>query len=82
MNSQQLDTILEWLKAQIAEAIGGNAREIDANVRFREFGLESAMLTGMLARLSEAFGCLVSPTAPWEHPTPLALAKHEATPGT
>src|SRR5690606_30693062 len=84
------EPVLAWLKDAMSRVLGIEASRIDPNTRFREFGLDSEQITELVSRLSSHVGQPLSPVAPWEHPTPLALAQHAvsfratrtATPGT
>ncbi|NVB36497.1 SDR family NAD(P)-dependent oxidoreductase [Pseudenhygromyxa sp. WMMC2535] len=69
------DSILTWITETIARLLGTTGR-VDAKTRFREFGLDSEQITDLLARLSSHVGHPLSPVAPWEHPTPEALARY------
>src|SRR5690606_40019912 len=70
------EPVLAWLKDAMSRVLGIEASRIDPNTRFREFGLDSEQITELVARLSSHVGHALSPVAPWEHPTPLALGQH------
>ncbi|PRP97903.1 Erythronolide synthase, modules 3 and 4 [Enhygromyxa salina] len=70
------EPVLTWLKDAMSRALGLAPARIDPNTRFREFGLDSEQITALVARLASHIGHALSPVAPWEHPTPLALAQH------
>jgi polyketide synthase 12 len=70
------EPVLAWLKDAMSRVLGIESSRIDPNTRFREFGLDSEQITELVARLSSHVGHPLSPVAPWEHPTPLALAQH------
>ncbi|EDM78860.1 modular polyketide synthase [Plesiocystis pacifica SIR-1] len=67
--------MLTWLKDSIARMLEVEAGRVDPQTRFRELGLDSSQITELLSRLSSHFGTTLSALAPWEHPTPQALAK-------
>ena len=71
-----LEPVLSWLKDAMARVLAVDPSRIDPDTRFREFGLDSEQITDLVARLSSHVGAALSPVAPWEHPTPLALAQH------
>jgi polyketide synthase 12 len=70
------EPLLSWLRDALARLLAVDVSRIDADTRFREFGLDSEQITDLVARLSKQVGVELSPVAPWEHPTPLALAQH------
>ncbi|PRQ09065.1 type I polyketide synthase [Enhygromyxa salina] len=70
------EPVLTWLMDAMSRTLGIEPSRVDPNTRFREFGLDSEQITGLVARLASHVGHPLSPVAPWEHPTPLALARH------
>jgi polyketide synthase 12 len=70
------EPVLAWLKDAISRMLGLEPSRIDLNTRFREFGLDSEQITELVGRLGSHIGQTLSPVAPWEHPTPIALARH------
>lgn len=70
------EPVLSWLRDALARMLAVDVSRIDPDTRFREFGLDSEQITDLVARLSKQVGIELSPVAPWEHPTPLALAQH------
>ncbi|MGK3965544.1 acyltransferase domain-containing protein [Sorangium sp. So ce118] len=72
------ESLCSWLQETVSELRGVAPADIDLAVRFRELGLGSAQVTALVARLSDQLGLPLSPTIAWEHPTPLALARHVA----
>jgi polyketide synthase 12 len=70
------EPVLSWLKEAMSRLLGIDPARIDPNTRFREFGLDSDQITELVARLGNHIGQALSPVAPWEHPTPTALAQH------
>jgi mycoketide-CoA synthase len=71
---RNLESVRQWLEETIARVLG--VAEIDPRVRFRELGLSSRQMTELVSQLSEYLGYALPATAPWEHPTPGALARH------
>ncbi|HSJ99765.1 MAG TPA: acyltransferase domain-containing protein, partial [Kofleriaceae bacterium] len=64
------------MQARVGELLRRGDAEIDRGIRFRELGLESRQLTGLVAELAQRAGVPLSPTVAWEHPTIDALADH------
>jgi acyl transferase domain-containing protein/NAD(P)-dependent dehydrogenase (short-subunit alcohol dehydrogenase family)/acyl carrier protein len=65
-----------WLKAQIAQATGLTAAQIDSTRPFREFGLESVDAVGISGDLEASLSRPLEPTLLYEHPTIEALVDH------
>ena len=72
------ESVTAWLRGTVGSLLGVPPADIDLAARFRELGLASVQVTALVVRLSEHIGCALSPTLPWLHPTPLALARHVA----
>lgn len=72
------EAIRTWVREAVGQALSMAPVDINPSIRFREFGLDSARITGIVARLSDLVGLPLPPTTPWEHPTPEALARHVA----
>ena len=70
------EPVLQWLKDAMSRLLGIDPARVDPNTRFREFGLDSDQITELVSRLASHIGHPLSPVAPWEHPTPVALAQH------
>jgi polyketide synthase 12 len=70
------EPVLSWLKEAMGRVLAVDPNRIDPDTRFREVGLDSEQITDLVSRLSSHVGAALSPVAPWEHPTPLALAQH------
>ncbi|XXX82571.1 SDR family NAD(P)-dependent oxidoreductase [Sorangium sp. So ce134] len=72
------EAIRTWVREAVGQALSVAPVDVNPSIRFREFGLDSAQITGIVARLSDLVGLPLPPTTPWEHPTPEALARHVA----
>jgi acyl transferase domain-containing protein/acyl carrier protein/short-subunit dehydrogenase len=72
------EAIRNWAREQLAQLLGTSVAAIAVDERFRQFGLDSARATALVARLSEWLGRPLSPTLVWECPTVNALARRLA----
>ncbi len=72
------ESVCEWLRAAIGRVLGVPVAGVDVAVRFRDLGLGSLQITELIRQLSEHVARPLSPTLPWERPTPLALARYVA----
>ena len=70
------EDISEWIAAYLAKRAGVDRAAIDPAERFQRLGLDSMGATAMLLELGLILGLPLSPTLAWEHPTPIALARH------
>lgn len=68
--------IQNWLVSYIAELIEVTRDEIDVNIPFDEYGLDSSMSVTMVADLEVWLGRPLDPTLIYDYPTPEKLAKH------
>jgi len=66
--------IAAWLRAALGQRLGMPAEAIDPAARFRSYGVDSNMATGLLAELGTALGQPLSSVLAWDHPTVAALA--------
>ena len=69
-------SVLSWLERAICALAHLKQQSLDLDTRFREYGLESRQLGELLSAVSLEFECRLDATAPWNHPTPRALARH------
>ncbi|PRP98516.1 Phthiocerol/phenolphthiocerol synthesis polyketide synthase type I PpsA [Enhygromyxa salina] len=69
-------SVQSWLEVTIRSRFSSNHGAVGPGVRFRELGLDSGQLLELVALAGRRYGCRIAATAPWEHPTPRALAAH------
>jgi len=67
-----------WLIEHLAREAGIKPEEIDAKAPFSRYGLDSVAAVTMVGDLEQELGIELSPTLPYEYPTPEALAQHLA----
>lgn len=72
--------IQEWLVSYLAKELGIDAREIDVETPFDNYGLSSASAVFMTSDLSEWLQKEIDPTLPYDYPTIAALARRLAEP--
>jgi acyl carrier protein len=65
----QPEDIVARCAAFIAEQLHRPAAEIDPDMEFDDFGLDSALVTAMLIELEEWLGVELSPSLVFEEPT-------------
>ncbi|QYO63697.1 acyl carrier protein [Leptolyngbya sp. 7M] len=73
------DEIETWLAAKLAERLSVDPTEIDTQVPFESYALESADALILLDHLETELGCTLSPTILWNYPTIAALSHHLST---
>ncbi|MCA9687799.1 MAG: acyl carrier protein, partial [Myxococcales bacterium] len=73
------ERVLNWIKEAISRLLGISPSRVDPNTRFREFGLDSEQIAGLVTGLSGQIKQPLSPVAPWEYPTPVTLARYVAS---
>ncbi|WP_249040347.1 acyltransferase domain-containing protein, partial [Streptomyces chryseus] len=74
---EQERTLLEAVRAYAAAALGrGTAGDIAAERTFKEQGFESLTSVELRNRLNTATGLRLPSSVAFDHPTPLALARH------
>jgi len=67
-----------WLIAHLAREAGIKPEEIDTKVPFSRYGLDSVAALTLVGDLERELRLELSPTLPYEYPTPEALAQHLA----
>ena len=60
----------------LADFTGRSVDLIDQSKTFIDLGIDSAAAVRMMAELSQLLTQELSPTLPWEYPTPDALTEH------
>ncbi|WP_369172894.1 SDR family NAD(P)-dependent oxidoreductase [Streptomyces sp. R28] len=75
--SEQERLLLEAVRAHAAVALGrGTAGDIHAQRTFKQLGFESVTSVALRNRLNAATGLRLASSVAYDHPTPLALARH------
>ena len=70
------DDVRAWLVSRVAYYVQVPAAEIDADVSFAEFGLDSVYAFTLCGDIEDALGLTVEPTAIWDFDTLTALTVH------
>jgi len=76
--SAQVTEIKAWLIAYMAELTDMDGDDIDANLPFDSYDLDSSAAVGMTVDLEAWLGRQLDPTLLYEFPTINTLAKHLA----
>ncbi|GAA3803557.1 hypothetical protein GCM10023083_43410 [Streptomyces phyllanthi] len=75
--AERLRRLLALVREHAAAVLGHSAPDaIDAECPFRDVGFDSLASVELRTRLSTATGTRLGATAVYQHPTPLALARH------
>jgi phthiocerol/phenolphthiocerol synthesis type-I polyketide synthase C len=69
------EAIAAWLADRIAQRQGLLLSDVGVDVPFGSLGLDSMALASITGELGEAFGRVVEPTLPYDHPTIARLAR-------
>ncbi|QBD78788.1 acyltransferase domain-containing protein [Ktedonosporobacter rubrisoli] len=72
------EEIQNWLIAQIAELLQVKASEIDVNLPFAHYGMDSLQAISIAGDLEDWLGSSISPTLVYDYPTIAAVARHLA----
>jgi acyl carrier protein len=72
------EQIEDWLAKAVAKALNAKPEEIDVNVSFDRYGLDSAAAVAMAGDLGDWLGRDLPPTLLYDHPTIRALSAHLA----
>jgi acyl carrier protein len=75
-------SIESWFVTQLAEQMGVDSDEIDADERFDSFALDSAKLMLIGSRAEKMLGFQISPTLLWHYPTIRGLSERLAEEAT
>ncbi|MDA0265730.1 MAG: acyl carrier protein [Cyanobacteria bacterium] len=76
INQPTAVAIEAWLIAQLAACLNTPAEDIDPEVPFDSYGLDSAEAVGLSGELEDWLQRKVSPTLLYDYPTVAALAEH------
>lgn len=74
-------TIQTWVASRIAAELGLKPEEIEYQVPFSEFGLDSRTAVSLVGDLERWLHAKLPPTLLWDHPTVEALAQYLADQG-
>lgn len=78
-NNKKSISVLEiktWLVSYLAELMEVDRDDIDVNIPFDEYGLDSSMSVVMVADLEAWLGLTLEPTVIYDYPTLDKLARH------
>lgn len=70
--------IQQWLIATVAKALKADAGEIDVDISFDRYGLDSSETVGIVGDLADWLGRELSPTLLYDYPTIKSLSAHLA----
>src|SRR5215211_8374469 len=71
-----VELVREHASAALRQVQGAGSAVIDAQLAFRELGLDSLALVDLHTRLNAATGLAMPPTVAFDHPTPAMLAEY------
>jgi acyl carrier protein len=63
-----LEEIQEWLIAYVADLLELEPDEIDLEISFDRYGLDSSATLGLMADLEDWLGCKLNPTLLYNYP--------------
>ncbi|MFJ9520383.1 acyl carrier protein [Kitasatospora sp. NPDC101801] len=66
--------IKSWLTERLASHLSRPESEINAEVPFVEYGLDSVAALSLFGDIEEKFALYLEPAVAWEHPTVTAMA--------
>ena len=70
--------ISDWLRQQVAQALGQDPSTVDPTVTFDHLGLDSLALLGLIGDLATNLGTQIETSVLFDHPTIESLANHLA----
>ena len=70
------DQIVAWIAARLAARLDTPMEEIDPDVPFSQYGLDSRNALRLAGELEHWLGCELPPTLVWDYPTIAQLAGH------
>ncbi|MEM9948335.1 MAG: acyl carrier protein [Cyanobacteria bacterium P01_D01_bin.36] len=73
------EEIREWLVNYMCRHLAIEPKEIDLDLEFDSFGLDSAVIIEMTAELEDYLGNMLDPTVVYEHHTINRLTEHLST---
>lgn len=74
-----VEDIQDWLAAQIAEQLGRKPEEIDINLPFDSYGLDSVQIVNIANLGKQYFGLQLSPLVLWNYPNIESLSQYLLT---
>ncbi|HET9528328.1 MAG TPA: acyltransferase domain-containing protein, partial [Pyrinomonadaceae bacterium] len=75
-SSKELPEITDWLRQEIARALGIAPDAVDGTERFHRLGIDSSKAAALTVALGKWLGQSLSPTVFWKYSTLNQLAKH------
>ena len=76
--SMSVEDIQDWLASQIAEQLGVESDEIDIQVPFDSYGLDSVQTMSIANLGKQYFGLQLSPLVIWNYPNIESLSRYLA----
>ena len=70
--------IQAWIASYLAQLLEINPDEVDTEIPFDQYGLDSSAAVGMTGDLEDWMGKKIDPTLLYDYPTIQALAQHLA----
>jgi acyl carrier protein len=74
----QPEDVVSEIVTMLADVLHLKPEKIDPEQTFRSVGLDSLLVVEFVATLNARYGCAVKAAALFDHPTPLAFARHVA----
>ncbi len=71
-----IEEITIWLTDYISQILEVETKQIDIEIPFDRYGLDSSIIIGMVTNLEDWLGYDLDPTTLYYYPTIEALAKH------
>jgi acyl carrier protein len=75
-DARSMAEIQAWMVDYLSELLEVNQDEIDINVPFDRYGLDSSAAVGMTGDLEDWLGIEIDPTVIYDYPTVGALSQH------
>lgn len=72
------EKIQAWIVSYLAEVLEINPDEIDTDIPFDHYGLDSAVAVGMTGDLEDWLGQKIDPTLLYDYPTIESFSRHLA----
>jgi len=72
------ENIQAWIVSYLAEVLEIDPDEIDAEIPFDQYGLDSAVAVGMTGDLEDWLGKKIDPTLLYDYPTIESFSRHLA----
>jgi acyl carrier protein len=73
------DALIEWMRTYLSSLMALEPHEIDVDLPFERYGLDSTAAAGLSGELSERLGIELGTNVAYDHPTIAALADHVLT---